>query len=317
MKRTILLILGALIGLFSFLLAEEKIGYIDSDKVVNGYKGMSALKEQYNKLVGEWEGEAQTKKAEIETLKNELANQEAMLSEETKKKKRNEIKQKESEYEEFLKEVWGENGKAQQKHEELLRPLIEEVSNVMEKIGEEEGYTIIFDISEGNIVYVKAGLDLTERVLLEINKEFEVVAPEKEESEYYVFLFDEIGTEAESKSLGSQMSALLNAGIGKFKYFEKIEGHRVSDAMMLLGYIKEDELEDNQVLMVARRIEADLVVFGKITIASGMITLKLKWIYFADGPAINSQDFSIDEKGKLEELAQDVMTHLGRIIKEK
>jgi outer membrane protein len=317
MKRTATFMLIVLLCGISLLSGESKIGYIDSEEVINGYKGMSALKAQYNKLIAEWEEEAQKKKAEIEKLKNELDDQEAMLSEETKKKKRNEIKEKEKAYEEFLKEVWGENGKAKIKHEELLRPVIEEISNILEKIGEEEGYEIIFDISEGSIVFAKLGLDLTERVLFEINKEFAMVTPETEETEYYVFQFEEMGTEAESKSLGSQIAALLNSGLDRFEYFEKIEGHTVSDAMKLLGFLKEDELEDNQVAMIARRIEANLVVFGKVELTSGKITVKLRWIYFEEGPGIKSKDFSINEEEKLETLAQDVMTHLGRMIKEK
>jgi outer membrane protein len=317
MKRTATLLFVVLLCSISFLPGAGKIGYIDSQRVINGYQGMSGLKGQYNKLVAEWEEEAQEKRTEIEKLKSELQEQEPMLSEETKKKKRNEIKQKEEAYEEFLKDVWGENGKAKQKHEELLRPIIEELSNILEKIGEEEGYEIIFDISEGNIVYVKVGLDLTERVLFEINKEFTIVAPEKEESAFYVFQFKELGAEAESKGLGSQIAALLNAGLNKLEYFEKIEGHTVNEAMQLLGFLTEDELEDNQVSMVARRIEADLVVFGTVELASGRIMVKLKWIYFEEGAGIKSKDFSIDEDEKLEVLAQDVMTHLGRMVKEK
>jgi hypothetical protein len=87
--------------------------------------------------------------------------------------------------------------------------------------------------------------------------------------------------------------------------------------MKLLGFLEEDELEDNQVSMIARRIESDLVVFGSVEIESGKIKVKVRWIYFAEGTMIKSKDFSIDEQEKLETLAQDVMTHLGRMIKEK
>lgn len=316
MKRTLVLILMVSLGGMSLLAGDSKIGYIDSEKVINGYKGMSGLKAQYNNLIAEWEEEAQEKKAEIEKLRGELEEQEVMLSEEAKKKKRNEIREKEKAYEDFLKAVWGENGKAKQKHEELLRPIIEEISNILESIGEEDGYEIIFDISEGNIVYAKVGLDLTERVLFEINKEFTVVSPETKETAYYVFQLEEVGAEAESKSLGGQITALLTVGLDKFEYFEKIEGHKVSDAMKLIGFLKEDELEDNQVSMVARRVDADLVVFGKVELASGRVTVKLKWIYFRESPGVKTKDFTVNEEDKLETLAQDVMTHLGRMIKE-
>lgn len=307
----------ALIFLFfiSISFSEEKIGYIDSQKIIDGYKAISNLKEQLNKLVAEWEKEAQKKKLEIDTLKNELKNQELMLSEETKRKKRKEIEQKETEYREFIKEIWGEDGKSKKKHEELLKPVIEEISNVLEKIGEDDGYTIIFDISEGNIVFVKTGLDLTDRVLYEINKEFAVVSPQIKETKFYVFLFDELSATAESKSLGRQISAFLKTGLDKFTNFEFIESKKISEAMMSYGFIKEEELDNNQVRLVARRIEASIVVFGKIDISSGTVKLQLMWINFEKGNEVIKKDFSIDEKEEIEKLAQDVMTYLGREIK--
>jgi hypothetical protein len=81
--------------------------------------------------------------------------------------------------------------------------------------------------------------------------------------------------------------------------------------------MKEDELDDNQILLVSRRIDADIVVFGHIDLSSGKITLKLKWINFNSGNEIIKKDFTIDERDKMEKLAGDVMTYLGREIKKK
>ncbi len=304
--------------LISFSHTAEKMGYIDSEKIINGYKGISIIREQYNKLVSEWEKEAEDKKLEIDKLKKDLKEQELMLSSEEKKKKRNIIEEKEKEYKEFIKKIWGEDGISVKKHEELVKPVIEEISNVLEKIGDEEGYTIIFDISKGNIIYAKIGLDLTNRVLDDINKEFAVVVPpETKEIKFYVFSFDEVSAEAKTKSLGRYISSLLTTGLKKFSDFESVESRRVSEVMSLHGFIKEKDLDDNQVKLVARRIEARIVVFGKINLTSGKITLNLKWINFDKNQNIITKDFSIDEKEKLEELAQDVMTYFGREIKKE
>ena len=318
MRKTYLLSILIIFFCASFSLSADKIGYIDSEKVIEGYKGISILKEQYKKLLNEWEMEAREKKIEINKLKAELDDQELMLSIEAKRKKKQEIEEKEKEYEQFLKGIWGENGKSTTKHEEILKPVIEEISNVLEKIGDDEGYVIIFDISKGNIVYVKTGLDLTERVLFEINKEFTVVAPDIiKETEFYVFLFYEISTEAKSKSLGRQISSLLKAGLNKLSNFESVESGRVSEALMSYGNLKEDELDDNQVRLIARRVNAEIVVFGKIDLSSGIIMLNLRWINFDVGNEIMTESFSIDERRDLGELAQEVMTYLGREIKEK
>ena len=316
MKSVNLFVLLILLFSFSFSNA-EKIGYIDSQKIIDGYKGISLLKQQFSKQVTEWEKEAQDKKLEIDSLKKEIEAQKLMLSDEGKKKKENEIREKEKTYEEFLKNIWGEGGKCEQKHEELIKPVIEEVSNILDKIGEEEKYTMIFNISKGDIVYAKAGLDLTERVLYEINKEFAFVTPKTEETKFYVFPFEDKGTEAESKALGQQISAFIKSGLDKFPNFEPIESQKVSEVMTLLGFVKEQELGDNQVKLVSRRIEANIVVFGTIEVSSGRITLKLKWINFDRGADVISKDFTIDEREKLEKLAEDVMTYLGREIKQE
>jgi outer membrane protein len=317
MKRIGFVLLCFLFILPAFVKSDEKIGYIDSERVINGYKGISMLREQYNKQLSEWEEEARQKKVEIDSLKEELENQDVMLSEETRSRKEEKIREKEKEYKEFLKSIWGEGGESEKKHEELIKPVIEEISNVLEKIGEDEGFTMIFDISKGNIVYAKVGLDLTERVLYEINKEFTVVSPEFEEIDYYVFLFEEISTEAESEAYGRQLKNLISSGLSNFENFEKIEAQRISEILSFQGLVEEDKLDDNEVRTVARRANADIVVFGEVDYKNGRIILRLKWINFEKSNEIIKQEFSIDEKEKLEKMAQDVMTYLGREIKEK
>lgn len=317
MKRISFAVLCLFFILTAFLKSDEKIGYIDSEKIIDGYKGISMLREQYNKQLSEWEDEASKKKTEIDSLKAILENQDVMLSDETKKMRENKIEEKEKEYKEFLKSIWGEDGKSEQKHEELIKPVIEEISNVLESIGEDEGFTMIFDISKGNIVYAKVGLDLTERVLYEINKEFTVVSPEFEEIDYYVFRFEEISTEAESEAYGRQLKNLISSGLSNFENFEKIEGRRISEILSLQGLMEEDKLDDNEVRTVARRANADIVVFGEVEYKNGRIILKLKWIDFEKSTEIIRKEFSIDEKEKLEKMAQDVMTYLGREIKGK
>ncbi len=317
MRKIYLLTMCAILFFISLSFSEDKIGYIDSQEIIDGYEGISDLREQLNKLEAEWEKEAEERRLEIDKLKGELKDQELMLSDESKNKKKKEIEEKEKAYEEFIREIWGENGKSVEKQEELIKPVIEEISNILEKIGGEEDYTMIFDIGKGNIVFAKTGLDLTERVLYEINKEFMVVSPRVEEFEFYVFLFKEMSSEAESQSLGGQISSFIKTGLDMLPNSELVESSRVREAMSLLGFLKEEDLDDNQLRLVSRRMNARVIVFGRIDQSSGKITLKLKWIDYDRGNEIRAKDFSIDEKEKLEKLAQEVMTYLGREIEKE
>ena len=55
------------------------------------------------------------------------------------------------------------------RNEELTRPIIEQMNQVLTRLGEEEGFSIIFDAADGNVVYADRALDLTDRVLEELN----------------------------------------------------------------------------------------------------------------------------------------------------
>jgi len=317
MKKVYLAVVLIFLFLSSVGFSAEKIGFVDSEEIINNYKGIILLREQYNKLSVEWEKEAGDRKQEIDKLKNQLAEQMLMLSNEEKKKREIEIEEKQKEYENFISNIWGEGGESEKKYEELVKPVIEEISNVLQKIGSDEGYVMIFDISKGNIMFAKTNLDLTDRVLYEINKEFTVAAVETKETKFYVFELKDIGTEATSKSLGRQISNLLKSGLDKFEAFETIESQTVSETMRLLGFMKEKDLDDGQIRRVAIRLQARIIVFGEVEIVSGKIKLKLKWMDFNKGQDIKTKEFSIDEKEKLETVAQDVMTFLGREVKGK
>ena len=52
---------------------------------------------------------------------------------------------------------------------ELTQPIIEKMNLVLNELGENEGYDIIFDVAPGGIVYADEGFDLTDRVLDGLN----------------------------------------------------------------------------------------------------------------------------------------------------
>jgi len=169
MKRFVLFFLmisGILLG------GTIKIGYVDSNRILAEYKGTKDLEAQYNKVIQEWQKKAEDMKKDILDMQSELQSQSLLLSDDAKMRKMEELQTKQQKYEQFLQDIWGPNGKAKQKNEEIMKPLIEKINTILQKIGKDKGYTIIFDIAGGSVVYTEEGLDLTDKVLEELNKEF-------------------------------------------------------------------------------------------------------------------------------------------------
>ena len=158
------------LGFVFFSFAELKIGYINSERIINEYQGTKEAQDKFNKEVAKWEQEASERQKEIKTKKEQLDKQSLLLSAERKKELESQLEQELIEYNKFLQEKFGQQGDAVKKNEELLKPIMEKVNIILEKIAKDENYDFIFD-GRYSLVYAKKAYDITEKVIQVLNKE--------------------------------------------------------------------------------------------------------------------------------------------------
>jgi len=156
------------------LMAEEvKLGYIDTVKIFAEFKETVAAEEIYKKEVEVWKKKASDMEADLAKMREEIQSQSLMLSEEKLSEKKLQFDQKMKEYNQYMSDVFGDNGQAAKRNKELTQPIVEKINGVIAKIAEDEGYTIVFDAAQGNIVYAKKALDLTEKVMERLQQEMQ------------------------------------------------------------------------------------------------------------------------------------------------
>ena len=151
--------------------AQLKVGYINSDVILVKYEGAKEAADKLNKEVAKWEQEASKRQNDLKALKDQIDKQSLLLSAERKKELEDSLQQKYAQYQQFLQEKFGQKGEAYSKNEELSKPIVEKVNRIIEKIAKEENYDFIFDARSGGVVYAMPKYDLTERVLMLLNKE--------------------------------------------------------------------------------------------------------------------------------------------------
>lgn len=167
-------VLLALVCLAGGTMAQEmKIGYIDSERIFNEYGATREAQEQFDRDVEAWRKEAEQSERDLQLMREELDSQRLLLSEKALQDKEMALQTKASEYERFVQSIWGPTGKIAQRNAELTKPIIEKIRQVLDKLGAEQGFSIIFDAADGNIVYGEKSLDLTDQVLVELNKDTE------------------------------------------------------------------------------------------------------------------------------------------------
>jgi len=153
--------------------AEIKIGFIDSDRIFAEYPKTREAQDSFNREVLELSKTAKEKKAEIDDLQRKLDQQRPMLSDAKKDEQDREVQRKVGEYETFVQTNWGPGGRISKLNEEFLKPIVDRVHAIVAEFGTEEGYSLILDAADGNVVFGDKALDLTDRVLVALREEDE------------------------------------------------------------------------------------------------------------------------------------------------
>jgi outer membrane protein len=72
-----------------------------------------------------------------------------------------------------MQDIFGENGEAARRNKELTEPIVEKINGVIEKVAEEEGFTLVLDSSQGVIVYADKEIDITDMIIARLDTEME------------------------------------------------------------------------------------------------------------------------------------------------
>jgi len=145
--------------------ADLLIGFIDSERIFAEYQGTKEAQAEFNTDLEKWNQDLEGRKQELKKLQDDYESQSLILSEPARKEREAEIQRKRSELDGFVREIWGPTGKVAKRNEQLTQPIIERMNQVLTEIGEQDGFSIIFDAADGNVVYADRALDLTDRVL--------------------------------------------------------------------------------------------------------------------------------------------------------
>ncbi|HEY9045015.1 MAG TPA: OmpH family outer membrane protein [Ohtaekwangia sp.] len=166
----ILNLLAIIILSITVFASDQKVVYVDSSKLLNQYKGMEAARAAYQQKANTW-------KANIDTLANEVQQQIFNYEKESKAMTAKErqlsqelIRNKQKQFGEYQQAM---NTQAQQEDAKMTREVVTQINAYLKKYGEANGYKIILAATEyGNLAYADEGLDITDEVLTGLNKEY-------------------------------------------------------------------------------------------------------------------------------------------------
>ena len=164
------LFLSLIAGLLIFASASaQRYAIIDSryilDKIPE-YKDAQGKLDQFSLV---WQQEIDQKQAALDKMFRDYDAEQVMLTEELKKKREDELYNKEKELRDLQKKRFGFEGDLFKKRQELIKPIQDKVYNAVQKLAVEKQYDFILDKSEGiTVIFADPKLDRSEDVLKEL-----------------------------------------------------------------------------------------------------------------------------------------------------
>jgi len=307
---------------FSNLLfsGDTKIGIVHLKRVTENYEGMKEARGDIERLLKEWEEELNRKKTKIDSLERLYQEEKVGLSEEGRLKREKEIEILKKEYQNFIKEIWGKGGKLERATQERIRPLTEKVRNMIKEIAEEEGVDVVFDASRDDILYAKDAMDLTERVLERLNREYMGGEIEKggiiRKIKISVFPF-----RVSSELIGSVYPQIFNSelekGIRRSPRLEVTGINAAKGAIQSIGY-DENRLPEGEIQFVITKLGVDYAVYGELK-RKGIGKIEVTfYIYNIKGEKKKENIFETEEiEEKIKEAAYSVAQQVINYFSEK
>lgn len=161
--RVSLIILGLLLLMPAFASAQEnKIGIIDLQLVIANSKAGKAAKAAFEGEFKQKQQIIESKRAQLERLKNEFIQNGPVMNETTRKQKADQIEQLDKELQRSRSDFRDE---LQKRDFELLEKILKDLDGILQSIGKSEGYTLIIEKTEGGVIFANPTIDITQKVI--------------------------------------------------------------------------------------------------------------------------------------------------------
>ena len=142
------------------------VAYIDMQYILKNLPQYETANEQLAMISKRWQKEVETANQEVQLLVSNYQTEQIFLSADMKKKREDEILEKEQQALELKRKYFGESGEWYKKRESLLKPIQEEIYNAVQEIANEKKYDIVKDRSaDPSLIYMSSRLDISDQVL--------------------------------------------------------------------------------------------------------------------------------------------------------
>ena len=166
MKRTIIVLLAAVMSFGTAFAKDQSVAYIDMTYILKNLPQYEQANEQLTMLSKRWQKEVDAAQQEARVMATNYQTEQIFLSEALRTEREQEIVKKEQEVLELKRKYFGQEGELYKKREALIKPIQDEIYNAIQDLANEKRIDIIKDRSaDPALIYMSSKLDYSDQVL--------------------------------------------------------------------------------------------------------------------------------------------------------
>ncbi len=139
-----------------------KLAYVDMQKALNYCEAGKEAKKQMTQEVERIQKIFAAKQKEVEKIKEDLEKRGAVMNEAARKEKERDYQAKLRDLQRMQRDSEDE---IRAKDRELTEKILKKLADIIRKLGEERRYTMVVEKNQPAVIYIAAGLDITEEVI--------------------------------------------------------------------------------------------------------------------------------------------------------
>lgn len=167
MRRSITTALLALVGMIAAAVPataqqNNRIAFINSQRILAEAPGTTEAQQAFEADMAQYRAQVDSLETALEQAQANYQRQQGTLDEAARRARQQELQAQFGQYQQRVAEL---EEIAQRRQAELVQPIMQRISTVIEQIRQREGYAMIFDAATGALITADPALDLTNQVL--------------------------------------------------------------------------------------------------------------------------------------------------------
>ena len=171
MTKKILLSAAMMLSL-AFSMEAQKIAIVDVTQVLNALPDYKKAQDDLDKVAQRWRAEIAQQQDVVKGMYNRYQAEQVLLSDDARKKREEEILNKEKEVREAQRVKFGPEGELFKKRQEFVKPIQDRVYAAIERFANDKGYDLILDkSSSAGLIFANMTYDKTQQVVDMVKKQ--------------------------------------------------------------------------------------------------------------------------------------------------